>query len=94
MLKEKDFEIVEKETVYYTIQFWKYKNFWGKTSKTVYINIEDALSVLYKIAIRGKCEYATIRENIVYVRNENTEISTSGIVASYEDGYSFIDLCV
>ena len=94
MLTEKDFSIIDKETIYYTVHFWKHKNFYGKTSKTVYTDIEHALSVLYRIAIHGKCEYANIRKEKVYKRNELCEISTSGIVAEYENGYSFLDLCV
>lgn len=85
---------VTTKTTYYTITTWKYRNTYGKTLKVVYPDIEKALKVFYDIINTGKYYMLNLRENIVYVRTETTEVSTNTPIAQYEDGYSFADLCI
>lgn len=83
---------VRKETVYYSITLFKYRNQYGRTLKTVYPSLEHALKV-YTDIIKRHCNYSVIlREETVYQRTKSSELSASTPIAKYENNYTFSDL--
>lgn len=87
-------EIVTKETIYYTVHIWKYRNQYGITLPVVYPTLEQAKKVFDNIIKSGRYWAANIREEIVYKRDELSELSTSTPVASYENNYDFANFCL
>lgn len=87
-------EIVTKETIYYTIHLWKYRNQYGITLPVVYPDIESALKVFKNIVDKHRYHAANIRKETVYKRDCFSEISTSAPVATFEDNYDFADFCL
>lgn len=88
----KEPEKVTSKTTYYSITLFKYRNQYGRTLKTVYYSLEQALKV-YTDIIKRHCNYSVmLREETVYQRTKSSELSTSTPIAKYEDNYTFSDL--
>jgi len=87
-------EIVTKETIYYTVHLWKYRNQYGVTLPVVYPALEQAKKVFDNIIKSGRYWAANIRKEVVYKRDEFSEFSTSEPIASYENNYDFADFCL
>ena len=71
-----------KETlVYYSIVLWPVSDHWGKSVKTVYKTAKGAERKARKEMESGLYKGATIREEKVFLRDENNEFSSSGVYA-------------
>ena len=84
--------IVNNETVYFSITLFRYRNQYGKTLKTVYPDIEKALSIFQAIAKTDRYYSLVLRKETVYKRNADIEISVSNPIANYENGSCFDDI--
>ena len=71
-----------KETlVYYSIVLWPISDHWGTSVKTVYKTAKGAERKARKELESGLYKGATIREEKVFLRDENNEFSSSGVYA-------------
>lgn len=77
---------VDSETVYYMVILWPIdRKAMGKRIETAYKTRKSAYQAMKRHLDNSK-EYrgATIRREVVFVRNEHTEISDSTPIAQYD----------
>ena len=78
-------EIVNKETVYYTITVFEDPKEYGKTLKCCYSSLSKAIEQFTEIIKLHFYSVVNVRKETVFKRDSNNEFSTSSVIAKYEE---------